>query len=79
MTTPAPGSFAAELRAMLDEGLAGVEQAKADGRAQIREAVGKLGEAKVATQKVTGSMAKNITDTAATIMSDLGQISNDLG
>lgn len=82
MTTtpePKPGSFAAELRAMLQEGLAGVEKAKEDGRAQVREAVGELSKAASASAKVSGSMAQTIKDQAATIMSDLGQISNDLG
>lgn len=79
MTAPAPGSFAASLRAMLDEGRAGIEQAKADGLAKVSGAIGKMNEAKVATVKVASNMAQSIEDEAASVMSELGQISNDLG
>jgi hypothetical protein len=74
----APGSFAASLKSMMDEAVAGVEQAKADGLTKVRTAVGKLGEAKAATVRVTDNMVTNIEDQAASIMSELGQISNDL-
>lgn len=77
-TMPNPGSFAASLRAMVDEAKAGVEQAQADGRAKVSEAVAKLNEAKEATAKVAGAMAQTISDQAAEVISDLGQISNDL-
>lgn len=76
---PAPGSFAASLRAMMNEARAGVEKAKSEGLAQVQDAVGKLNEAKEATTKVAGSMAKQIHDEAASVLSELGQISNDLG
>jgi hypothetical protein len=76
MSTPAPGSFAASLRAMMDEARAGVEQARTDGLAKVKDAVGKLGEAKVAVSQVTGSMARTIEDEAASVMAELGQISN---
>ncbi len=52
MSTPAPGSFSAQIRAMMDEARAGVAQARADGIAKVGEAVGKLHDAKVATAKV---------------------------
>jgi hypothetical protein len=79
MTTPAPGSFAASIRAMMDEARAGVAQARTDGLAKVGEAVGKLHEAKTATVQVAGSMAKTIEDEAASVMAELGQISNSLG
>jgi hypothetical protein len=49
MSTPIPGSFAASMRAMMDEARAGVAQARADGVAKVGEAVSKLNDAKVAT------------------------------
>jgi len=79
MTTPAPGSFSASLKAMLDEAQAGLEQARNDGRARVGAAVGKLNEAKTATTKVATTVAQQIEDTASAALSDLGQISNDLG
>jgi ribosomal protein L1 len=79
MSTPAPGSFAAQIRAMMDEARAGVAQARADGIAKVGEAVGKLHDAKVATAKVADQMVNRIEDEAASVMSEIGQISNDLG
>jgi hypothetical protein len=81
MTAPAPaqGSFAASIRAMMDEARAGVAQARADGLAKVSDAVGKLGEAKAATLHVAGTMAQTIEDEAASVMAELGQISNSLG
>ena len=78
MSTP-PGSFAASIRAMMDEARAGVAQARTDGLAKVGEAVGKLNDAKVATAKVSSTMAQAIEDEAAAVLSELGQISNDLG
>jgi hypothetical protein len=75
----ATGSFAASLRALMDEARSGLEQARSDGRARVGEAVGKLHEAKVATAHVAGSMAKTIEDEASAVMAELGQISNSLG
>ena len=80
MSTPAtPGSFAAGIRAMMDEARAGVAQARADGLARVGDAVGKLNEAKAATAHVAGTMAATIESEAADVMAELGQISNDLG
>lgn len=78
MSTPAPGGFAASLRAMMDEARAGVAKARSDGLAQVQTAVGKLAEAKDATVKVAGATAKMIEDEAAATMAELGQLSNDL-
>lgn len=79
MTNPAPGSFAAEIKAMLDDAKAGLAQARADGKAKVQAAVGKFSEAAAATAKVSDNMAKTIEDQAASALSELGQISNDLG
>lgn len=76
---PASGSFSASIKAMMDEARAGVAQARADGLVQVKDAVGKLNDAKTATAKVAGTMAKTIEDEAASVLSELGQISNDLG
>jgi hypothetical protein len=75
---PALGSFAASLKAMVDEAVAGVEQAKANGLSKVKEKIGKLGEAKAAVVRVTDNMAQNIEDQADSVMAELGQISNDL-
>lgn len=79
MSTPAPGSFAASLKAMMDEARAGIAQARFDGAAKVSDAVSKLNEAKTATLHVAGSIAATIEDEAADVMRELGQISNDLG
>lgn len=79
MTNPVPGSFAAGIRAMMDEARAGVAQARADGLATVGEAVQELNKAKAATAHVAGTMAKTIKDEAAEVLAELGQISNDLG
>jgi hypothetical protein len=76
MTAPAPGSFAASLRAMMEEARAGIAQARSDGLAKVGEAVQKLNDAKLQTQQVTGSMAKTIADEADAVLAELGQISN---
>lgn len=75
-TTPAPGSFVAGIRAMMDEAKSGLAQARTDGLAKVGEAVAKLGEAKVAVTQVSNSLAKTIEDEAASVMSELGQFSN---
>lgn len=77
-TAPAPGSFAASLKAMIDEAHAGVEQARADGRARVGAAITKLNDVKASTTKVATGMAVQIEDAARDALADLGQISNDL-
>jgi len=79
MTTPAPGSFAASIKAMMDEARAGVAKARSDGIAAVGEAVGKLNDAKTATAHVAGKMVQTIHDEAASVLAELGQVSNDLG
>lgn len=79
MSAPVSGSFAASLKAMMDEARAGLEQARSDGKARVSEAVGKFAEAKTATVSVAGNIAKTIEDEAASVMAELGQISNSLG
>lgn len=78
-TTPAPGSFAASLKAMMDEAKNGLAQAQSAGRARVKEAVGKFADATVATGKVSETIATQIEDAASSTLADLGQISNDLG
>jgi hypothetical protein len=73
---PAPGSFAASIRAIMNEARDGLAQARADGIAQVREAVGDLQQVTAQTKQVTGSMVKTIQDETATARAELGQISN---
>lgn len=77
--TAAPGSFSASIKAMMDEARAGVAKAREDGLAVVKDAVGKLDDAKVATAKVSAHMADTIKSEASDILAELGQISNDLG
>jgi hypothetical protein len=79
VTVAAPGSFAASLKAIVDDARAGLAQQRVDGVAQVQAAVGKINEAKAAVAHVTSSMAKTIEDEAAAVLAELGQISNDLG
>jgi len=79
MSKPASGSFAASIRAMMDEAREGVAQARAEGLARVSDAVSKLHDAKTATRHVTGQMAATIESEAADVLAELGQISNDLG
>jgi len=78
MTAPAPGSFAASLKAILDEARAGLSQAKEDGAALVKSAVGELSDATASVKHVTGSMAQSIKDEADAVRAELGQISNNL-
>jgi hypothetical protein len=73
---PSPGGFVASIRAMMDEARAGLTQARTDGLAKVGDAVAKLGEAKTAVTQVSASMAKTIEDEAASVLAELGQISN---
>jgi hypothetical protein len=73
---PAPGGFAASIRAMMDEARADLAKAREDGVSKVKEAVGKLTEAKAAVVQVSGSIAKTIEDEAASVMAEIGQISN---
>jgi hypothetical protein len=73
---PATGGFAAQLRAIIDEARAGVAQAQADGLAQVRQEAAKLNGAKAQIVQVTGNMAKTIADQTASVLAELGQISN---
>jgi hypothetical protein len=72
------GNFAASIKAMMSEARAGVEQARQEGLSKVTEAVGKLNDAKAATANVAHTMAKTIEDEAASVLAELGQITNDL-
>ncbi|HEX5509853.1 MAG TPA: hypothetical protein VFX37_15235 [Pseudolabrys sp.] len=69
-------SFAASLKAMMDEARASIAQTRSDGIAQVKAAVGELEKAKTATAQVAGTIAKSIKDEAADVLAELGQISN---
>jgi hypothetical protein len=77
-SVPAKGSFAASLRSVMNEARAGLDKARADGIAQVQVAVEKLSTAKESVSKVSGQIAKTISDEADEVMAELGQISNDL-
>lgn len=79
MPPAAPGSFAASLKALMDDARAGIIQARADGRAKVSEALGLMTEAQAATRHVTDAMASTIKAEADDVMTELRQITNDLG
>jgi uncharacterized protein YicC (UPF0701 family) len=76
--TPKPqnAGFAASIRAMMDEARSDLAKAREEGLSKVKNAVGKLTEAKAAVVQVSGSMAKTIEDEAASVMAEIGQISN---
>lgn len=76
MSAPAPGGFAAGLKAILDEAKAGVVQAQANGTAKVKEAAQRLNQAAVQTIAVADTMAQQIDDQTHAVLSELGQISN---
>jgi len=76
---PAPMSFAASLRAIMDNARADLERARQVGTAKVTDAASKLAEAQAATLHVTGTIAKTIEDEAAAVMAELGTISNAFG
>jgi hypothetical protein len=75
-TVPAPGSFAASIRAIVNEARDGLQQARSDCVAQVREAVGELQAVTAQTKQVGSSMVKSIKDETAAALAELGQISN---
>lgn len=76
MTNPAPGGFAAGLKAILDNAKAGVAKAQSDGIAKVNAAASKLNEAAAHTAAVTDNMAQTIQEQADAVLAELGQISN---
>lgn len=70
--------FAASLKALMDEARADLERTRTEGMTRVQGALGKYSEAKAATVQVSASLAKTIEDEAASVMAELGQISNDL-
>lgn len=75
---PRAGSFAAGIRAMLDDARAGLDRAKADGLAKVQDAVGELQAAKEATGKISDQIAQTIRDEAADARAELGQFTNEI-
>jgi hypothetical protein len=76
MASPAPGGFAADIKAILDNAKLRVLQAQNVGRAKVNDAANRLGEAAVQVERVTDGMAAQINDQADSVLAELGQISN---
>lgn len=74
--TTSPGSFASQLKAIVEEARAGVDEAKAQGLARVRDAVGNLKKAAEHTIIVSDNMAQTINAQADDVLAELGQISN---
>ena len=68
--------FAAQIRSMFDTARAELEQAKADGVAQVKAAVDEHVRAAAQVKQVSASMAGAINDETAAVLAELGQISN---
>jgi hypothetical protein len=75
-TAPAAGSFAAMIRGIVNEARDGLQQARSDCVAQVREAVGELQAVTAQTKQIGGTMVKSIRDETAAALAELGQISN---
>jgi hypothetical protein len=73
---PAMNSFAASLKAVLDEAKANVARAQVEGVAKVKEAAGRLNDAAAQTARVADTMAGQIHDQADAVLAELGQISN---
>jgi hypothetical protein len=76
VTNPAPGSFAAQIKAMMDKARSDVAKARTDALATVQEGIGEMTQAATATTTVAGTMARNMKAEAASILAELGQISN---
>jgi hypothetical protein len=76
MASPAPGGFAAQIKAMLEGARNDLAQAKADGLAQVQEAVTEHVKAGQQVKAVAATMATAIKDETAAALAELGQISN---
>jgi hypothetical protein len=76
VTAPQPGSFVAQIRAMMDGARADLAKTKEDGIAQIKEAVTEHVKAGEQVKAVTASMVQVIKNETADALAELGQISN---
>jgi trimethylamine:corrinoid methyltransferase-like protein len=76
MSNPAPGGFAAGLKAILDRARASVAEAQADGLAKVNAAADKLAQAGAQVTLVSETMAAQIHEQADAVLAELGQISN---
>jgi hypothetical protein len=76
MANPAPGGFAAQIKAMMDGARADLAQAKEDGLAQVKAAVVDHVKAGQQVKAVTADMVKVIKNETADMLAELGQISN---
>lgn len=71
-----PTGFAAQIRAMLNDARADLENARADGLKHVAAAVGEMREVKTQVENVTAGMVRVIRDETADMLAELGQISN---
>lgn len=76
MGTPAPGGFAAQIKAMLNGARADLENAKADGIKQVGAAVDEMKQAQQQVVAVANNMKAVIQAETADVLAELGQISN---
>lgn len=73
---PSRFGIAAQMRAMMDEARAGLQDAIGQGMAQVKAAVDEHTEAAHQVKAVTSSMAAQIRSETADVLAELGQISN---
>lgn len=76
MATPAPGGFAADMKAILDAAKLRVAQSQNNARAKVNDAANRLTDVAMQVERVGDTMAKQIHDQADSVLSELGQISN---
>jgi hypothetical protein len=76
MANPAPGGFAAQIKAMLDGARADLANVKAEGLAQVQSAVQEHVQAGQQVKAVAANMAQMIRSETADALAELGQISN---
>lgn len=76
MASPAPGGFAAQIKAMLNGARADLENAKADGLKQVGAAVSEMRDAQAQVVNVAAGMASVLKAETADVLAELGQISN---
>jgi hypothetical protein len=76
MASPAPGGFAADLKAILDNAKLRVAQSQNNARAKVNDAAGRLVDVATQVDRVGDHMAQQINEQADSVLAELGQISN---
>lgn len=76
MASPAPGGFAADLKAILDDAKLRVAQSTNNARAKVSDAANRLVDVAGQVDRVGDTMAQQINDQADSVLAELGQISN---